>query len=436
MLKRDLSKFDSYATIIGMLIGAGIFVAIGQAGKEAGPATALAYLLLGPATLLMALPYVIFQSTTLGNVAGGAYIHISRTFKNRFPAFIVMWLTWLTYLGVLSVLSISVGHYIQAIYPTAPPKIIATLCLFFFYLINVTGVKQFGRMQRIMFMLLISSVILLILPGLFSIKAANFTPFLPQGWSGFLRALPILFFAYAGFDALSQTAGETKDARKSLPRIFILGICTSIAIYVGISLVAFGTTSYQTIISSKAPLVDAAQNFLPFGHIVVTIGALMAFLSTINACMMVPSRILFAFAEDRIAPRFLARLNKKYQTPHLSLTVNFVLASILIWSKSISYLISISMQTLIVLYVAECLAMTCLPFVNKPLWQQVPYKVNKYCISLAGIAAIIILMILYVQIPNPIPIPMVIWVTLGAGFYLFEKYRSPLTAQLKSRQTQ
>ncbi|MFH1874449.1 MAG: APC family permease [Pseudomonadota bacterium] len=431
MLKRDLSKLDSYATIIGMLIGAGIFVAIGQAGKDAGPATCLAYLLLGPATLLMALPYVIFQSTTLGNLAGGAYIHISRTFKSHFPAFIVMWLTWLTYLGVLSVLAVSVGHYIQAIFPAAPPKIIATLCLFLFYLINLVGIKQFGRMQRIMFFALIGSIALLVIPGLFAIKSTNFTPFLPHGWSGFLHALPVLFFAYAGFDALSQTAGETKDARKSLPRIFIFGICTSIAIYVGVSLVAFGTTPYQTIINSKAPLVDAAQSFLPFGHLVVTIGALMAFLSTINACMMVPSRILFAFAEDNVAPRFLARVNKKYQTPHLSLTINFILAAILIWTKSVSYLIGISMQSLIILYIAECFAMACLPFVNKSLWQQVPYQVNKYWISLGGILAIIILVLLYIHIPNPIPIPMVIWIALGTGFYLFERYRSQLTAYLK-----
>ena len=141
MLKRDLSKLDGYATIIGMMIGAGIFVAIGEAGQDAGPSTVFAYLLLGPITLLLALPYVIFQSTSLGNLTGGAYIHISRTFKNHYVAFIVMWLTWVTYLGVIAVLSLSVGRYLQASFPFLNPKIIASLCLALFYIINLTGVE-------------------------------------------------------------------------------------------------------------------------------------------------------------------------------------------------------------------------------------------------------------------------------------------------------
>lgn len=423
MLKRELSKIDGYATIVGMMVGSGIFVAIGEAGRDAGPATVLAYILLGPITLLLALPYVIFQSTSLGNLAGGAYIHISRTFKNHYVAFIVMWLSWLTYVGVLSVLSISVGRYLQAIWPGLNPQIAATACIAIFYIINLTGVRQFGRIQSAMFFVLIASVILIILPGLFHIKAANFTPLLPNGFSGFLKALPILFFAYAGFDCLSQTAGETKDASQSLPRIFVVGICVTIAIYVGISMVAFGTYSFDLLAQSKAPLVDAARTYLPFGGAIVTAGALMAFLTTINACMMVPARILYAFAEDRVAPRALAQLNRRFSTPHISLTINAAVAIALIWTKSIGYLIGISMQATIILYIAECSAMAALPFVNRELWNQVPYRISGKWLTVCGIVGVAALVILYIHIPNPIPAPLVIWTIAGTAFYLFERRR-------------
>lgn len=428
MLKRELSKFDSYSTIIGMMVGSGIFVAIGEAGKDAGPATVLAYLLLGPVTLLLALPYIIFQSTRLGDVSGGAYIHISRTFKNHFVAFIVMWLTWLTYLGVLSVLAISVGRYLQVIIPWLDPRIVATFCLVFFYLINLVGVKEFGRAQRWMFYVLTLSVLLLVIPGLFAVKVANFTPLLPNGWSGFLKALPILFFAYAGFDALSQTAGETKDARHALPRLFVFGISTAIAIYVGISITAFGNAPFSVLANSQAPLIDAARNFLPsgMGAIIVTSGALMAFLTTINACMMVPSRILFAFAEDRIAPSFLSHTNRRFGTPHASLTINLVLAIVLIWTKTVGYLIGISMQAMIILYVTECAAMVCLPHLNKPLWRQVPFRIKKIWVVIGGTISIAALVVLYAHIPDPLPIPLVIWTLIGAGFYAIEKRRGLL----------
>jgi len=425
MLKRDLSKLDNYATIVGMMVGSGIFIAIGEAGKDTGPSTILAYLLLGPVTMLLALPYIIFGSTPLGNVTGGAYMHISRTFKNHYIAFIVMWLTWITYLGVLSVLAVSVGRYLQALFPSLDPRVAATACLAVFYLINLTGVKQFGRMQSAMFYILIAAVALLLIPGLIAIKTANFTPFMPHGWAGFLKALPILFFAYAGFDALSQTAGETKDARHSLPRIFVFGILTAIAIYVGISAVAFGTNPFESIINSQAPLVDAARTFLPagVGPIIVTTGALMAFLTTINACMMVPSRILYAFAEDRVAPRALSKLNSRFNTPHISLTINLIFAVALIWTKTVGYLIGISMQAMIILYGTECLAMMCLPFVNKQLWSYVPYKINKMWVALAGAVGVSALIVLYAHIPNPVPLPLVIWTAVGTLCYVIEKRR-------------
>lgn len=423
MLKRELSKIDGYATIIGMMVGSGIFVAIGEAGQYAGPATVLAYILLGPVTLLIVLPYVIFQSTPLGNLTGGAYIHISRTFKNHYAAFIVMWLSWLTYVGVLGVLSLSVGRYLEAIWPGLDPQITATVCIAFFYLINLTGVRHFGQMQSAMFFVLIASLLIIIVPGIFTVKAANFTPFLPNGFSGFLKALPILFFAYAGFDCLSQTAGETKDAARSLPRIFVAGICVTIAIYVGISTVAFGTYPNDLLVRSNAPLIDAARTYLPFGGVIVTVGALMAFLTTINACMMAPSRILYAFAEDRVAPRAFSKLNDRFSTPHLSLTINAAIAIALIWTRSIIYLIGISMQAMIILYIAECIAMALLPLVNKQLWKQVPYRISGKWMTVCGIVGAGALVILYIHIPNPFPAPLIIWTVIGTAFYLFEKYQ-------------
>jgi len=421
MLKRELSKFESYATIIGVMVGAGIFVAIGEAGRDTGPATFLAYLALGPITLLTALPYIFFLSTSLGDQPGGAYLHISRTFKRHFPGFIVMWLKWITYLGVLSIVSLSVGNYIQVFLPNLDARITATVCLLLFYITNLFGVKKYGKLQSIMFVVLVISIILLVVPGLFSVQTTNFTPLLPHGWTGFLKALPILFFAYAGFEALAQTAGETKSASKTLPRVFLIGIIISVIIYMLMSFVVFGTLSYSDLIASKKPVADAAKNFLPFGGQIVGIGAIMAFLTTINACMMVPSRILYIFARDRVAPPILSRLNQRFSTPHISLTINLIISTFLIWTQTTEYLIAIAMQSMVILYATECLALALLPYINKPLWQQVRYKIDKRLVFVGGISGSICLIVLYTFIPNPISIPLLIWITLGSLTYLFTK---------------
>lgn len=423
MLKRELSKFQSYATLVGIMVGAGIFVAIGEAGRICGPATFLAYLALGPVTLVTALPYIVFHSTPLGNLTGGAYIHISRTFKSYLPGYITMWLTWITYVGVLSVLSISVGNYLQAFLPGLDPRVTATLCLLLFYGVNLMGVKNYGRWQSILFMVLIASIVLLIVPGTFAIRLENFHPFLPHGWSGFFESLTVLFFAYGGFDALAQTAGETKSASRTLPRIFFLGILIAMFIYVSISIVTFGVLPFAEVIGSTKPVADAAVHFLPFGSKIVAIGAIAAFLTTINACMMVPSRILYVFAEDRVAPPILAQLNKKFGSPHISLTVNVIISVFLIWTHAIGYLIAISLQALLVLYATECLALALLPVVNKPLWNQVPRRLRKGWIAALGGVAFLCQVTLYAIIPNPLSTPLAVWTGLGLIFYLYARFK-------------
>ena len=338
-LKRDLNKLESYATIIGILIGSGIFVVTGEQGKIAGPSVPLGYIVLAPVILATALAYSVYLSTPLGTRPGDAYTHISRTTGSYYLGFIALWLKWIAYIGALVILSTSFGKYLKFFYPnmdqafaqvlpfgkslaasfTSGPSLgeacIATLSLLFFFVFHLMGVKFYGWLQTAMFILLCVAVVILILPGLFAIDWKNFSPLFPYGfWAtstpegeqGFLAALPPLFFSYAGFESLAQTAGETKEARRSLPVIFINGILISMVIFVLMSVVAFGVVPYQELAESSYAMSDAAHRFLPaWGGAVVTIGALMAFTTSLNATLFVPSRILYILGEDRLLPRKL-----------------------------------------------------------------------------------------------------------------------------------
>jgi amino acid transporter len=422
MLRKDISRLGSYATLIGMMVGAGIFVAIGEAGRDAGPATWLAYLALGPVTLLTVLPYIIFHSTSIGGLPGGAYIHISRTFRHPLPGFVFMWLAWVTYLGVLATLAIAAGRYLGVFVDGIDPRIIATICLLFFFFVNIVGVKYFDRFQSAMFIILLVTVALLVVPGMFAIEVKNFEPFMPNGFGGFLKALPILFFAYGGFDALAQTAGEVENPQAKLPKIFLRGVIFSVGLYVVISLVTFGVMPFSELISSHAPVAAAAKTFLPLGSHIVAIGAIMAFFTTINACMLVPSRILYAFAQDKIVPPGLAKLNDRFNTPHVSLIVNAVIAIALVWTKTLGMLISIAMQATILMYIMECLALAALPFVNKQLWSEVRFKVRRGWIAAAGGLAVIILSVLYFSLPNPFNPLLITWTGIGLAIYGYERF--------------
>src|SRR3981081_4006240 len=98
-LRRDLGTLESYAALIGILIGAGIFKVTSQAWSLTGPSVILGYVLLMPAILATSVPYAAFISTPLGREPGGEYLHISRTLGGFRIAYIGSWLKIFSYVG-------------------------------------------------------------------------------------------------------------------------------------------------------------------------------------------------------------------------------------------------------------------------------------------------------------------------------------------------
>src|SRR5205814_5127036 len=224
-LRRDLGTLESYAALLGILIGAGIFKVTSDAWELTGPSVILGYLLLAPAILATSVAYSIFLSTPLGREPGGEYTHLSRTFGGYGAAFVGVWLKIISYIGALAYLAFAFGDYLVELLGgrgSALPISIASLV--FFYAIHVAGVRWFGRIQVWMCALLGLSLLVLIVPGVFAIRFANYRPFITHGLSGFAAALPPLFFAYAGIEALAETASEVRDSTEKLPRTFLEGL--------------------------------------------------------------------------------------------------------------------------------------------------------------------------------------------------------------------
>ena len=82
-------------------------------------------------------------------------------------------------------------------------------------------------------------------------------------------------------------------------------------------------------------MADAAAEYLPpWGSAVVALGAMSAFLTSINGSVLVPSRMFFVFSEDRLMPDFLSAVHPKWRTPHISLIISAIICSGLIWTQS------------------------------------------------------------------------------------------------------
>ncbi len=114
-LRRDLGTLESYAAMVGMMIGAGIFRVTSLASDQTGPSVILGYLVLAPVIFASAIPYVVFLSTPLGREPGGDYSHILHTLKSPLAAFLSAWLKVISYLGALAFLAQTLADYSNAL---------------------------------------------------------------------------------------------------------------------------------------------------------------------------------------------------------------------------------------------------------------------------------------------------------------------------------
>ena len=389
-LKRDLGKVSGYATIIGILVGAGIFRVTGEAGAIAGSAVPLAYLLFAPIVISTALAYSVFVSTPLGMRPGGAYIHISRTFGNYFLGFIAMWMKLLAFIGAISFMATSLGEYMTFFLSGTDPRVWASLTMILFYGINLFGVRHYGIIQTIMLAILILSILVLVIPGVFAVNMEYYEPLLPKGFSGLLAAMPMLFFSYAGFETLAQIAGETKDPTRTLPMIFIKGVLVSVIIFFLMAFVAFGVLPAETLAQSESAMADAAAVYLPpWGAGIVAIGAMSAFLTSINGSILVPSRMLFVFSEDRLLPPFLASVHPKWRTPHVSLIISGIICTSLVWTKSSYFLMNTGLIGIFIIYIMQGIALVSMPTVNKSLYESAKFKPPIWVLYILGSVTIL-----------------------------------------------
>src|SRR6266545_4970936 len=373
-LRRDLGVLESYAALLGILIGAGIFTVTSDAGALTGPSVILGYVVLFPVILATSVPYAAFLSTPLGQEPGCEYTHISQTLSGRRLAFVGAWLKIISYIGAEAFLANSLADYLIAasggrLAPESSRLPLALASLLFFYFVHLIGVRWFGRLQVTMCALLGVSLLALIGPGLFAVRAENYRPFITHGAGGFLASLAPLFFSYAGFESLAQTAGEVKDSTRRLPVVFLKGISGAALIFVLMSIVAFGVLPGVRLAASSAPMPVGAAWF-------VTFGAIMAITTSMNSTMLVPSRLAFILSRDGLAPGWIGAIHPRTATPVFGLTLTLAASAALLVGRQISLALNVAVFALVILYFLHSLTFLLLPRRNPSLAGLITVKMS------------------------------------------------------------
>ncbi len=379
-LKKELRVRDLTLMGIAAVVGAGIFSTIGEAAFQGGPGVSILFVITAVTCGFSALCYAEFAARI--PVAGSAYTYAYASF-GELIAWIIGWdllmeyaigniavaISWSDYFVNLmdgfrihlprwttidfltafnahkDILSLKASHHLADItdrmkmdataWDNAPGigsvRFIANLPALAIvagitYLVYV-GIRETRKATNAMVILKIAIVIGVILIGFFYVTPANWHPFLPNGFSGVMKGVSGVFFAYIGFDAISTTAEECENPQRDLPRgmIYSLIICT--VLYILISLVLTGMVSYKELqVGDPLAFVFAKVGLHNISY-VISISAVIATASVLLIFQLGQPRIWMAMSRDGLLPKVFSRIHPKYHTPSFSTVVTgFVVA--------------------------------------------------------------------------------------------------------------
>lgn len=318
-MQRHVGLLQAVAIGVGGTIGGGIFTLIGVAAAEAGPAALLSFVLACSAAFLLGLCYAELSSRFPHT--GGGYVFVREAFGPA-AGFLMGWGYWGGYLVVSGYVTLGFGGYLEQM--TGLPRVPAAVGLVVaLAVLNLLGVRISSRLQALVVMLGVTSLLALAVVGSWRASPALLHPFLPRGWSGLLEASLAAFLAFGGFDQVAALGDEVQEPRRTLPRAILLSLATVLLLYLGLLYTCMGNVPWQQLGASPAPVALAAARVLgPSASAGVPVFAVLMTTATANALVLVTSRVLFAMARDGLVPMVLARVAGRQQVP-----VTAVLAS-------------------------------------------------------------------------------------------------------------
>lgn len=371
--------------VIGIVIGSGIFFKASTVFKNAGTPTLgiLAWIAGGIITMASAL--TVTEIATAIPKTGGIFAYLKELYSEKW-AFLFGWVQSLIYVpGVAAALSIV--FVTQATYfipmSATTQKILAIFMLFFIMGINVLSTKLGSKVQFVATIGKLIPIFVIIVFGLLKGTAHSIsTPVAAgssTGMAGFGAAILGTLWAYDGWVAVGNMAGELKNPKKDLPKSIILGLSITIVVYLLINLAIVNIMPVSDVIASKKAASDAAVIlFGNGGASLIAAGIMISIFGALNGYLMTGVRIPFAMAQDNLFPcsKFFGKINEKFETPLNTFLFTVVLASVYVLSGSFETLTNLAMFVVWLFFVMTVAGIFILRTKHKHLER--PYTVPFY----------------------------------------------------------
>ena len=292
---------------IGAMVGAGIFIVIGQAGSMAGNIVWLSFIFGGIIALLSG--YSLAKLALKYPSRGGIIEYLVQEFGVNIFSGGMGILFYFAQLIAIGAVAKSFGAYAtklfignQSIYWI---DLFAVGIVAFFTVINLIGAAMVAKSENFIVIIKLSVLILFVIAAFFTIKPGLLSLKDTPPISGMFFAIGITFFAYQGFSVITNTVEDMKNPKKNMLRAMYISILIVALLYVATSIAVLGNMPLGEVAKAKDYALALAVKpvFGDIGFKIMAITALIATSSAINATLYAATEISYVLAKDGNLPK-------------------------------------------------------------------------------------------------------------------------------------
>ena len=291
---------------IGSMVGAGIFIVIGEAGVIAGNLVTVSFLIGGIIALLCG--YSLSKMAIRYPSRGGIIEYLVQSYGQGVFSGSLGILFYFAQLISLAAVAKSFGTYASAFISgtadTLYSNIFALGIVFFFVIINLVGSALVARAENLIVIIKLTALIVFTVAALYFINPQNLAIVKAPHAINIFYALGLTFFAFQGFSVITNSVEDMSNPQRNMILSMFCAILLVAVLYISVSIAVFGNLSLDTIIKDKDfALAEAAKPaFGAWGFKIMSVTALLATASAINATLYAVTQISYTLAKDGDLP--------------------------------------------------------------------------------------------------------------------------------------
>lgn len=352
-LKRHLSWLDAASIVVGIVIGAGIFVTPQDLARVLPSSNAMivAWLLSGALVFCGALAFA--ELSAMLPATGGLYIYLREAFGPA-TAFSSGWVhLFALFSGATAYVASGFARYLNAIVAVdASWNTAITVALILgIGALGAVSTKAAVALQNVTNIAKIAALLGLIGLSFFAPPPVA-SPAVDVPLGAFAAALATCFFCYEGWSYAGFVAGEMKNPARDLPRAFAVSFLVVVALYLMVNFAYLRVLSIPELQSSGQIGADVAGRVLgKAGATAIALVILLAIVGTVNGLALTASRMYYAQSKDGLFLPGLDRIDERFHTPARSMAAHAIVSSLMVlFSSSLGMILQLAISAAWIYY--------------------------------------------------------------------------------------